>query len=122
MSGDNIKITLSYLNGRVADLQALEGEVQGEKTNWTKAPEALKAGQDLFTAAKSLKVNYSTYAGSVKDGIGAVFTTVQTIADDLLSAGRTLHESNDDALSETQVLDVFHDVLTGVTPTSTPPS
>ncbi|MEU1286082.1 hypothetical protein [Kitasatospora sp. NPDC005856] len=118
MSGDTTKITIAYLEGRLAELRAFEQDVNGQKTNWAKAPSALKAGQDAFPSAKALKQAYVDYAKSVGDGIEAVRKTIDDIVNDLLKAGRTLHEGNDEALTEAQLLEVLHDVLTGVAPTT----
>ncbi|MBD0671493.1 hypothetical protein [Streptomyces sp. CBMA156] len=121
MSGDTTNITVAYLEGRLADLRSFEQDVNDQKVAWLKAPAALKAGQDSFPSAKALKQAYVEYAKSVGDGIEAVRKTIDDIVNDLLKAGRTLHEGDGEALSEAQMLEILHDVLGGVAPKSTLP-
>ncbi|MFF4380818.1 hypothetical protein [Kitasatospora sp. NPDC001547] len=121
MSGDTTKITIAYLEGRLAELRNFQTSVNDQTVAWLKAPAALKAGQDAFPSAKALKQAYLAYAKSVGDGIAAVEKTIGDIVNDLLKAGRTLHEGNDEALTEAQLLEVLHDVLTGVAPTTKVP-
>ncbi|MEU3574395.1 hypothetical protein AB0E96_39215 [Kitasatospora sp. NPDC036755] len=122
MSGDTIEITTAFLQGRLKGLQDLETRVNIAKNGWIgKVPPALKAGQDVFPPAKALKLAYLDYAKSVVEGMETVRLTVHDIAQDLLKAGRTLHQGNEEALSEAQMLEVLHDVLSGVAPKTTLP-
>ncbi|GAB7186960.1 hypothetical protein ATKI12_6791 [Kitasatospora sp. Ki12] len=118
---DQIKMTVEGLEGFVAELITLEGDVNGQKSVWEGVKAAgIKPGRDVFPQAKTLKENFNAFSGSVSSSIEFVRGEVDKIMMDLLRARDRLHLGNGEALTEAQMMDVIGDVLNGGGPPKPP--
>ncbi|MFJ6379003.1 hypothetical protein ACIQI7_03180 [Kitasatospora sp. NPDC092039] len=118
MGDTTIKVSTSGLKAFAAKLEAFRIDIGTEANNVLTCPPVLP-GNNGVPEIQALKTGADAFKDSVREALTTIQTDVGKIKLDLEMAGTKFDEGEDHSLTEAETIELFGDVLAGVTKPTT---